>query len=50
MRICRKYSLIPKKDILKMMRIWNTVAGISGSGVCGFVVCVVGGVGVESIT
>ena len=33
------------KNRMKIMAIWNTVVGISGSGVCGFVVCVVGGWG-----
>ena len=30
------------KNITKTITIWHTVVGISGSGVCGFVVCVVG--------
>ena len=30
------------KNITKITTIWHTVVGISGYGVCGFVVCVVG--------
>ena len=30
------------KNIIKIITIWHTVVGIFGSGVCGFVVCVVG--------
>ena len=29
------------KNIMKIITIWHTVVGISGSGVCGFVVYVV---------
>ena len=29
------------KNIMKIITIWYTVVGISGSGDCGFVVCVV---------
>ena len=30
------------KNIMKIITIWNTLVGISVSGVCGFLVCVVG--------
>ena len=40
MRICRKYHLIVQ-NIMKIIIIWYTVVGISGSDMCGFVVCVV---------
>ena len=41
MRICKNIFLY-QKNIMKIITIWYTVVGISGSGVCGFVVRVVG--------
>ena len=37
MRICTKYRLIIPQNIMKVITIWDTVAGISGLGVwfCG---------------
>ena len=37
-----KNIVLYHKHIKKLISIWHTVVGIYGSGVCGFVVCVVG--------